>query len=807
MKTKKNDCNEKIQQNAKSCVLFVEIKNGVKGMKKSVKRLSILLSVVLVWSCGFSVHAASNTETGLSDSLDLSSYTLEDIPASILDSMDLSGSQPLKLSEERAANLSAMTVEREDGSETLYSFAEPIKFLDGDQVRFKDNSIKNSGAFTYKYENASSDIKTYFPHRIQNGVKVTYDTHSVVMNPLASSNTPSTVNDNAVDSGIVEYHDVFSSQDRIQYIPINSGLKENIVLEEYTGQNDFVFELSLGDLVPRQMSGESIPLLDPDTQEITMFIGQVNAYDSSSEVKETWENFLSLEPTEESGVYELTVHVDSTFLSSSDTIYPVTIDPTVSVASSGLETVLTAEVNPDYNYISNSIFFVGEDGSGDCRTYVQATNLANYSYINPNNITSATFRAYCRSSQGANALSVRAYDTAQQWTPDTITYNNQPGVASWSSSAVTVSTTSRYYSFDVTYLAKKWISNSLGESGGWSYKYGFVLKSENEGTLDQKCFNSINHTENRPTLTITYTRGQTLENGVYYIKNVNSQKYMYATGSNVVQTSFDGGKWQQFQLTHMGNGYYTLSSVFYPNKNMTLEDVTTYNVGLDTASTTDTSQQFLIVQNNDSTGSYRMYNRWNAINSGVGVAQGSTSELANVLVSTYTGANSQKWVFERATTIGAARAYQAHSCNGASIGHYGHNCYWYAIGMPESGYSISFDVEKAQDVEKFFGHVKEMFEELNPGRTCRQLNSKDDLINSAKEYKVAIRTYYNPENNDPLVPDIDYHFVMQLNTGEWAHKPGSLASQNLGFVDPSDLTNTTIWAEYNSPVLYVAFTW
>ncbi len=43
----------------------------------------------------------------------------------------------------------------------------------------------------------------------------------------------------------------------------------------------------------------------------------------------------------------------------------------------------------------------------------------------------------------------------------------------------------------------------------------------------------------------------------------------------------------------------------------------------------------------------------------------------------------------------------------------------------------------------------------------------------------------------------------QLNTGEWAHKQGSTASQNLGYVNPSD---DAVWNGYQGETLYFVVT-
>lgn len=58
-----------------------------------------------------------------------------------------------------------------DGSKTMYSFNEPVKFKDkAGVVRDKSNALKNATASSryaeYRYENKANDIKTYFPQTL-----------------------------------------------------------------------------------------------------------------------------------------------------------------------------------------------------------------------------------------------------------------------------------------------------------------------------------------------------------------------------------------------------------------------------------------------------------------------------------------------------------------------------------------------------------------------------------------------------------------------------------------------------------------
>ncbi|MEG0663732.1 MAG: hypothetical protein RR483_01375 [Clostridia bacterium] len=54
-----------------------------------------------------------------------------------------------------------------------------------------------------------------------------------------------------------------------------------------------------------------------------------------------------------------------------------------------------------------------------------------------------------------------------------------------------------------------------------------------------------------------------------------------------------------------------------------------------------------------------------------------------------------------------------------------------------------------------------------------------------------------------LMETIDYHFLIQLSNGEWAHKRGQTASAQLGAVNPTTLAwNWSGGPNYNSSTIY-----
>ena len=78
------------------------------------------------------------------------------------------------------------------------------------------------------------------------------------------------------------------------------------------------------------MKGKEILFVDADTGKEVFNINEIFAYDSGSDIdgerKECYNNSYKIEKISE-GKYLLTSIIDSEFLKSKTTLYPVTIDP------------------------------------------------------------------------------------------------------------------------------------------------------------------------------------------------------------------------------------------------------------------------------------------------------------------------------------------------------------------------------------------------------------------------------------------------------------------------------------------------
>ena len=630
---------------------------------KTILSCFIALALVTITTCNvFAAETQMENSTGIKkNDYDLSMYNISNLPEYVRNTVLSNAKNAVELDVSDVSNPYAITTINEDGTKTLFNFQLPIKYIENGKVLFKEAVVEKVSLIDrllgkYEYISNKNDIKVYFPKNFSDGVLAKYKGYGISISPHNEYKSSSI---STVESG-VKYENVFSEEDYVEYIPLTNGVKENIILESYDGKNEFQFIVDIGELEPAYLSGESIPILDPTTKSIIMHIGQVDAVDSYvGENKENKKHFsihnnLVLSATEIKGQYILTVVVDKEFLESKDTVYPVTIDPTISMTDTSRmrDTSVYSSKPTSTTFYTSSYNPVGYHGSsyGEGIAYIQILTMHYYRHINPNKINSAYY--HVREGSGSTHSSViEIHDTNATWNHSTINYNNRPSTYNYDSSKNVTVTTSKWYDFNITGLVKSWLKTEL-DQGGWNQTYGFALKAQNPN-VSSKHFCSSEHATYPPSLVINYTEDTSLAEGTYYIKNVQTGKYLDAEDPkpsdgivNVIVYKFFGHSNQQWRVKYQGNGYYKLYSnfPFFYNKCL---DVSGDNIDV-CADNTQDYLLFRLVNNND--GTYRImpiYN--NNLNKGLDVdgLSSSSGYLRNVINYTYHGADNQKWVFER----------------------------------------------------------------------------------------------------------------------------------------------------------------
>lgn len=312
----------------------------------------ILIAVLLICAIPFSATAEVRTEGLLEtdasieelygEALDTAELSADDIPEGMSVQM-VSEKGHVKRLREQEDDLQTVIFQNRSGHKTAYYYNRPVKYVDenGD-VKDKSTDISEAGkklSKQYAYTALENDVKSYFPQRVGNGVKVTFGEYEISFYPLSTSVSTSTAGQKAETlSGAdpetrdrVVYDGIFGDGTRLQYTPCFEGLKEDIVLLEYTGKNVFRFVYKTDGLCIVEENG-ILALVEPTTDIKVGEIQRIISYDANGKRSLGILSAAEIIANEE---YVVTVTVDADFLQSAETAYPVYVDPTVDIYKYG----------------------------------------------------------------------------------------------------------------------------------------------------------------------------------------------------------------------------------------------------------------------------------------------------------------------------------------------------------------------------------------------------------------------------------------------------------------------------------------
>ena len=278
--------------------------------------VALSVSVLPTLSLSYDETAGNHNEgTGL-DTFCEDSYLLDDSDVSrYIDREEIERQGFIKRLKEKET-LNSYAFLNRDGTESVVIFPDNIKFVDkSGQIVEKDTTIvrTTSGGFTVM----ANDYGVLFPENIKDGLQFEYLDGSIRMIPDGDS-AEFTVEDNSI-----EYLNVFGENTILRYTPLLNGVKEDIVLNGYLGINSFEFELHSDNLCFSKK--ETRFTLVDETEEPIIVFGDVIACDTEGKLAV---GTLLVEENGENS-YRLTVNIPEEFLTDSQTVYPVTIDPTI----------------------------------------------------------------------------------------------------------------------------------------------------------------------------------------------------------------------------------------------------------------------------------------------------------------------------------------------------------------------------------------------------------------------------------------------------------------------------------------------
>ena len=282
-----------------------------------------------------------------------------------------------------------------DGTRSVYYLYENVKYIDEQgNICEKDNTLQREAKGFRITEN---EFDLLLPHAITDGVELTYQGYDVKLIPATEGKLTATAPGTLQDNSVV-YESFFGAGTSLVYTPLLSGVKEEIVLEEYLPNRSFSFLLYTDGLYVTESEGRYILTQTKTSADAVLYLGDIVVYDAIG--RPSLGN-LTVETVKAGDVYTLTVSADEEFLADPATVYPVTIDPDLTISdttngSGAIEDTTLFSGTPNLNtgdWVYNTAGYVDETyGAG--RILVRLPGLYNserFQSLTADRILSATF--------------------------------------------------------------------------------------------------------------------------------------------------------------------------------------------------------------------------------------------------------------------------------------------------------------------------------------------------------------------------------------------------------------------------------
>jgi len=304
-------------------------------------------------------------------------------------------------------SLNQIIFQNRDGTKTMYSFTYPVKYVAEDGT-IRDKKTLISGSVDkkelqaeYAYTNTENDVRAYFPKKLSedSGVLLQSKGFEIEMSPVGSKGNAATkssaiktanqigslkttYNDGGEEKDAVLYKNVFGQGVSVRYASQFNGFKEDVILNKYTGANEFVFKIKTNGLRLVKLEDGNLVFADPEDNAVVASLGSLMIYDSSVDVNGSdkytraslYEHYYSVSETKENSEYLVTIHVDDEYLKSKSTVYPVYVDPSLTMLDEDSLVITDPSANVSANIQTSYINNKGQIASGYVLMFVGGSN-------------------------------------------------------------------------------------------------------------------------------------------------------------------------------------------------------------------------------------------------------------------------------------------------------------------------------------------------------------------------------------------------------------------------------------------------
>lgn len=367
----------------------------------------------------------------------------------------------------------------QDGTKSVYFMEENVKYVDANgNVQNKDISLKETkNGFT----TVQNDVSVFIPTNAANGIQVSHSIGNVKLIPQNSL----LVVAGRQDGDSVLYPNYFGKGISLRYTPLLSGVKEDIILASYTGTHSFQFALETNGLFVYEDAEAGYYVASAQDAADRYFLGEIIVYDA---VGRPSIGTMTVKTVAAGARYILTVTADPAFLTDANTVYPVTIDPTITIGGANDTNKQIWDVPifsgyPSWTCGAYQYLTLGNAGGnyGTGRAIIKLPGLyesAVYQNTHYEKIVSVKF--YCTDGSGNAAQYINLYPHIDhpEWTESNASWIYVGGYDTSYNMGTTVSYGS-WSEFNIIALVRMW------KQGLYNPEAGFQLVNSDEVTREK----------------------------------------------------------------------------------------------------------------------------------------------------------------------------------------------------------------------------------------------------------------------------------------------------------------------------------
>lgn len=474
-------------------------------MKTLLKTIAVILSFSFgVSFLGFNASSIVDKTTHYVDEK-IVNHDLFNIP-DIIDEHEIEESRYIRRKQEQENDLYTLVFENEDGSNTLRVFGHPVKYINSKgEIRDISLQIAKNGDESFKAADHEMDIM--FEPELSNGINLKFNDINIKM--MSKS-------DNSRESKTILSDDgkklTYVIDDKTSYVYSLTycGIKEDIVVSEYTGQTEYEFILKTNGLHPEKIN-DSVFLVD-ENKEIKASIGDIIVFTADN--KNNTLGNIAYETVVSNEEYVFTILLESDYLKDEKTVYPITIDPTIEINydNNGAGAIEDVTINSlDTSAGSSGSLYVGlRNTYGKSRILMRFPNLNLTSLPNADCFVSASVELkdlLCETEMMTVDCHVF---TGNAWSENNVDWqtvdpDNYGEMLSQHDVSYDIGhnlTPVYRYSFSITNAVKGWKNGNYDQTRGIIFK---APKSVEDNNVIHKTFASYNRTASRPSFKLTYT--------------------------------------------------------------------------------------------------------------------------------------------------------------------------------------------------------------------------------------------------------------------------------------------------------------